>query len=87
MAQNILFNSGENIFWKGLSNTWKNFLTYASKLMLEVLSSRSSPSKTRSFDSAFNSNSFQIVYSNDIYAVKAKSTYFQIASRRTCFLI
>ena len=80
MAQNILFNNGENIFWEGLSNTWKNFLTYASKLMLEVLSSRSSPSKTRSFDSAFNSNSFQVVYSNDIYAVKAKSTYFQIAS-------
>lgn len=87
MAQNILFNSGKNIFWVGLSNTWKNFLTYASKLMLKVLSSRSSPSKTKSFDSAFNSNSFQIVYSNDIYAVKAKSTYFQIASRRTCFLI
>lgn len=52
MAQNILFNGGENIFWEGLSNTWKNFLTYASKLMLEVLSSRRSPSKTRSFDSA-----------------------------------
>ena len=58
----------------------EKFSNLCFKVKLEVLSSRRSPSKTKSFDSAFNSNSFQVVYSNDIYAVKAKSTYFQIAS-------